>query len=111
MMKQTIPLLIHKTKVVCKLLSLILILHVLVSPSKILYTGRLYYVKKKVVGHWKIMYSVARDLEVLKQVYYSFILCDNNELLLVSPHVMRGRELSTLVVIVRSACPTLKFKL
>ena len=39
-----------------------------VSPSDILYTGRMYHVEKKEVGHWKIIYSVVRDLEVLKQV-------------------------------------------
>ena len=55
-------------KVVCNLLSLISILHVLVSPSDILYTGRMYHVEKKEVGHWKTIYSVVRDLEVLKQV-------------------------------------------
>ena len=55
-------------KVVCNLLSLISILHVLVSPSDILYTGRMYHVKKEEVGHWKTIYSVVRDLEVLKQV-------------------------------------------
>ena len=64
--------------IVCNLLSLISILHVLVSPSDILYTGRMYHVKKEEVGHWKTIYSVVRDLEVLKQVYCSFILCDNN---------------------------------
>ena len=67
-MKRIIPLLIHRIKVVCNLLSLISILHVLVSPSDILYTGRMYHVEKKVVGHWKTIYSAVRDLEVLKQV-------------------------------------------
>ena len=28
----------------------------------------MYHVEKKVVGHWKTIYSVVRDLEVLKQV-------------------------------------------
>ena len=40
----------------------------LVTPTNILYTGRMYYVEKKVVGHWITIYSVVRDLEVLKQV-------------------------------------------
>ena len=50
-------------------LTITLILHVSVSPSDILYTGRMYHVEKKEVGHWKTIYSVVRDLEVLKQVY------------------------------------------
>ena len=54
--------------IVCNSLSFISILHVLVSPNDILYTGRMYHVEKKVVGHWKTIYSVVRDLEVLKQV-------------------------------------------
>ena len=61
-------------KVVCNLLSLISILHVLVSPSKVVYFGRMYYEEKEEVGEWIMMYSVVRDLEILKQVYYSFIL-------------------------------------
>ena len=61
-------------KVVCNLLSLISILHVLVSPSNILYTGRMYHEEKKVVGHWITIYSVVRDLEVLKQVRDNKIL-------------------------------------
>ena len=40
----------------------------LVSPSDILYTGMMYHVKKEISGHWKTMYSVVRDLDVLKQV-------------------------------------------
>ena len=44
------------------------ILHVSVSPSDILYTGRMYHVKKEELGHWKTIYSVVRDLNVLKQV-------------------------------------------
>ena len=40
----------------------------LVTPTNILYTGRMYHVEKKVVGHWITIYSVVRDLEVLKQV-------------------------------------------
>ena len=66
-------------KVVCNLLSLISILHVSVSPSDIWYTGIMYHVKKEEVGHWKTIYSVFRDLEDLKKVYCSFILCDNNK--------------------------------
>ena len=41
----------------------------------------MYHVKKE-VGHWKTIYSVVKDIEVLKQVYCSFILCDNNKLIL-----------------------------
>ena len=55
-------------KVVSNLLSLNSILHVSVSSSDIQYTGRMYHVKKEEVGHWKTIYSVVRDLEVLKQV-------------------------------------------
>ena len=40
----------------------------LVTPTNILYTGRMYHVEKKIVGHWITIYSVVRDLEVLKQV-------------------------------------------
>ena len=40
----------------------------LVSPSDILYTGMMYHEKKEISGHWKTMYSVVRDLDVLKQV-------------------------------------------
>ena len=39
-----------------------------VTPTNILYTGRMYHVEKKVVGHWITIYSVVRDLDVLKQV-------------------------------------------
>ena len=39
----------------------------LVTPTNILYTGRMYHEKKE-VGHWITIYSVVRDLEVLKQV-------------------------------------------
>ena len=39
----------------------------LVSPSDILYTGMMYHEKKE-IDHWKTMYSVVRDLDVLKQV-------------------------------------------
>ena len=66
-MKQII-LLIHKTNVVCKLFYFISIFYVLVTPSDILYTGRMYHVEKKEVGHWEVIYSAASDLEVLKQV-------------------------------------------
>ena len=66
-------------KVVCNLFSLILILHLLVPSSDLLYIGRMYHVKKEEVGHWKTIYSVVRDLDVLKQVFvtirnYYFIL-------------------------------------
>ena len=41
-----------------------------VAPSRdTLYSGMMYYEKKE-VGHWKTMYSVVRDLEVLKRVKY-----------------------------------------
>ena len=47
------------------------ILHVYIvyiAPSRdTLYSGMMYYEKKE-VGHWKTMYSVVRDLEVLKRV-------------------------------------------
>ena len=39
----------------------------LVTPTNILYTGRIYHEKKE-VGHWITIYSVVRDLDVLKQV-------------------------------------------
>ena len=39
----------------------------IVTPTNILYTGRMYHEKKE-VGHWITIYSVVRDLEVLKQV-------------------------------------------
>ena len=35
-----------------------------------LYYGMMYY-KKKEVGHWKAMYSVVRDFEVLKRVMHT----------------------------------------
>ena len=35
-----------------------------------LYSGMMYYDKKE-VGYWKAMYSVVRDLEVLKRVKYT----------------------------------------
>ena len=38
-----------------------------VTYNDILYTGRMYHEKKE-VGHWITIYSVVRDLEVLKQV-------------------------------------------
>ena len=39
----------------------------LVTPNSILYTGRMYHEKKE-VAHWITIYSVVRDLEVLKEV-------------------------------------------
>ena len=45
-------------------------MHILlyIAPSRdTLYSGMMYYEKKE-VGHWKTMYSVVRDLEVLKRV-------------------------------------------
>ena len=45
-------------------------MHILlyIEPSRdTLYSGMMYYEKKE-VGHWKTMYSVVRDLEVLKRV-------------------------------------------
>ena len=39
-----------------------------VTHNDILYTGRMYHVEKKEVGHWITIYSVVRDLEVFKQV-------------------------------------------
>ena len=42
-----------------------------IAPSgDTLYSGMMYYEKKE-VGHWKTMYSVVRDLEVLKRVMYT----------------------------------------
>ena len=42
-----------------------------VAPSRdTLYSGMMYYEKKE-VSHWKTMYSVVRDLEVLKRVMYT----------------------------------------
>ena len=38
-----------------------------VTHNDILYTGRMYHEKIE-VGHWMTIYSVVRDLEVLKQV-------------------------------------------
>ena len=41
-----------------------------IAPSRdTLYSGMMYYEKKE-IGHWKTMYSVVRDLEVLKRVKY-----------------------------------------
>ena len=41
-----------------------------IAPSgDTLYSGMMYYEKKE-IGHWKTMYSVVRDLEVLKRVKY-----------------------------------------
>ena len=52
-----------------------------VTHNDILYTGRMYHERKE-VAHWITIYSVVRDLEVLKQVgdnnfnnYYYFFLC------------------------------------
>ena len=39
-----------------------------VTHNDILYTGRMYHEKKE-VAHWITIYSVVRDLDVLKQVY------------------------------------------
>ena len=39
----------------------------LVTPTNILYTGRMYHERKE-VAHWITIYSIVRDLEVLKQV-------------------------------------------
>ena len=50
-------------------------MHILlyIAPSRdILYSGMMYYEKKE-VGHWKTMYSVVRDLEVLKRVKYYYM--------------------------------------
>ena len=55
-------------KVFLKLIFTYLNFAFLVTPTNILYTGRMYHVEKKVVGHWITIYSVVRDLEVLKQV-------------------------------------------
>ena len=42
-----------------------------IAPSRdTLYSGMMYYEKKE-VGHWKAMYSVVRDLEVLKRVMHT----------------------------------------
>lgn len=41
----------------------------LVNLSSLLYIGRMYHVEKKETGHWKTIYSVVRDLNVLKKVY------------------------------------------
>ena len=38
-----------------------------VTHNDILYTGRMYHEKKE-VAHWITIYSVVRDLDVLKQV-------------------------------------------
>ena len=38
-----------------------------VTHSDMLYTGRMYHEKKE-VAHWITIYSVVRDLDVLKQV-------------------------------------------
>ena len=35
----------------------------------------MYHVEKKEVGHWKTIYSVVKDLEVLKQVYIVALFC------------------------------------
>ena len=56
-MKVFLKLICHLFKFLC-----------LVTPNNILYTGRMYHVEKKEVGHWITIYSVVRDLEVLKQV-------------------------------------------
>ena len=68
-MKQIILLLIpHKMKVFLNSLFITYInFACLVTPTNILYTGRMYHEKKE-VGHWITIYSVVRDLEVLKLV-------------------------------------------
>ena len=38
-----------------------------VTHNDILYTGRMYHEKIE-VGHWMTIYSVVRDLDILKQV-------------------------------------------
>ena len=38
-----------------------------VTHNDILYTGMMYYEKKE-VGYWKTIYSVVKDLDVLKKV-------------------------------------------
>ena len=38
-----------------------------VTHNDILYTGMMYHEKKE-VGHWKAIYSVVKDLDVLKKV-------------------------------------------
>ena len=53
-----------------------------VTHNDILYTGRMYHERKE-VAHWITIYSVVRDLEVLKQVgdnnfnnyHYNFLMC------------------------------------
>ena len=49
-------------------------MHILlyIAPSRdTLYSGMMYYEKKE-VGQWKTMYSVVRDLEVLKRVKHIY---------------------------------------
>ena len=49
-------------------------MHILlyIAPScDTLYSGMMYYEKKE-VGQWKTMYSVVRDLEVLKRVKHIY---------------------------------------
>ena len=66
-----IPLLIqtimvHAVHVYYNILLMCILLYI--APSRdTLYSGMMYYEKKE-VGHWKTMYSVVRDLEVLKRV-------------------------------------------
>ena len=53
-----------------------------VTHNDILYTGRMYHERKE-VAHWITIYSVVRDLGVLKQVgdnnfnnyYHNFFMC------------------------------------
>ena len=58
-------------------MSFISILHVSVSQSDILCSGRMYHVKKEGFGHWKAIYSVVKDLNVLKQVN-NYCFCNYN---------------------------------
>ena len=47
---------------------LIILYYSLVFPRDLLYTGMMHHEEKKNT-HWKTMYSVVRDLNVLKKVY------------------------------------------
>ena len=57
----------HKVKVFLKLIFHLFKFACLVTPTNILYTGRMCHEKKEVC-HWIMIYSVVRDLDVLKQV-------------------------------------------
>ena len=45
-------------------------LHYTVTHNDILYTGMMYHEERK-VGYWKTIYSVVKDLDVLKKVTLS----------------------------------------